>query len=157
MALSDYTDVVAWFPDEAGAEVFAKFVASEGMPCHITGIRKATHFEQYGVHVQRNRIDELRQILRLKAVANGVTPLTAQSMGRRLARAGIPCCVAGEHGDPSAASTTALCGTRDIGHIVAVPESFLGQAVRVLNIAPPPNAELTEPALETLPDPKHPH
>ena len=82
MALDDYTDVVAWFSDEAAAEVFAKFVASEGMPCHITGIRKATHFEQYGVRVQRNRIHELRQILRLKPVANAMNPLAAQSMGR---------------------------------------------------------------------------
>ena len=136
MALSDYNDVVAWFPDETGAEVFAKFVASEGMPCHITGIRKATHFERYGVRVQRNRIDELRQILRLKPVANAVTPIAARSMGRRLARAGIPCCVAGEHSDPSAASATALCGTSEIGHIVAVPESFLPQAARILNLAP---------------------
>jgi len=157
MALNDYTDVVAWFSDEAGAEVFAKFVASEGMPCHIIGIRKATRFEQFGVHVQRNRIDELRQILRLKAVANGVTPIAARSMGRRLARAGIPCCVGGEHGHPSALSATALCGTREIGHIVAVPEAFLSQAVRILNVAPPPNAELTERTLETLPDPTHPH
>jgi len=157
MALSDYTDVVAWFADEAGAEVFAKFVASEGMPCHITGIRKATHFEQYGVRVQRNRIDELRQILRLKPVANAVTSIAARSLGRRLARAGIPCCVAGEPGDTSVASATALCGLGEIGHIVAVPESFLSQAVRILNIAPPPDAELTELVLETLPDPKHPH
>ncbi|HEY1872917.1 MAG TPA: hypothetical protein VGG67_00805 [Steroidobacteraceae bacterium] len=159
MALSDYTDVVAWFSDEAAAEVFAKFLASEGMPCHITGIRKATHFEQYGVRVHSNRIDELRQILRLKPVANAMTPIAAQSMGRRLARAGIPCCVAEEHGSPSAASATALCGMREIGHIVAVPESFLGQAVRILNVTPPSNTELTEIelALKTLPDSTHPH
>jgi hypothetical protein len=134
MALSDHNDVVAWFPDEAGAEVFAKFVASEGMPCHITGSRKATRFEQYGVRVQRNRIDELRQILRLKPVANGVTPIAAQSMGRQLARAGIPCCVAGENSFPSAASATALCGTGEIGHTVVVPEAFLSQAVRILKM-----------------------
>jgi len=136
MALSDNTDVVAWFSDEAGAEVFAKFVASEGMPCHITGLRKATRFEQYGVRVQRNRIDELRQILRLKPVANAVTPIAAQSIGRRLARAGIPCCVAEEPGDPSATSATALWGTSGIGRTVAVPETFLSQAARILNVAP---------------------
>jgi len=136
MAFSDYTDVVAWFSDEAAAEVFAKFVASEGMPCHISGIRKMTDFEQFGVHVQRNRIDELRQMLRLKPVADGVTHIAAQSIGRQLARAGIPCCVAGEHGYPSAAFATALCGTREFGHVVAVPESFLGQAVRILNTTP---------------------
>lgn len=161
MALSDYSDVVAWFSDEAAAEVFAKFVASEGMPCHITGIRKATDFEQYGVRVQRNRIDELRQILRLKPVANAMTPIAAQSMGRRLARAGIPCCVAEEHGSPSVASATAptLHGMTKIGHVVAVPESFLGQAVRILNVTPPSDTELTEIelALKTLPDRTNPH
>jgi hypothetical protein len=159
MALNDYTDVVAWFSDEAAAEVFAKFVASEGMPCHITGIRKATLFEQYGVRVQRNRIDELRQMLRLKPVANAMTPIAAQSMGRRLARAGIPCCVAEDHNSPSAASASAPCGMGEIGHIVAVPESFLGQAVRILNVTPPSNTELTEIelALRTLPDRTNPH
>jgi len=144
MALSDYSDVVAWFSDEAGAQVFAKFVASEGMPCHITGVREATRFEQYGVRVQQNRIDEFRQILRLRPVAHGVTPVAAESMGRRLARAGIPCYVAGKHGDPAALCATELCGTTETGHIVAVPESFLCQAARILNMAPPPNAELTE-------------
>ena len=144
MALSDYSDVVAWFSDEADAAVFAKFVASEGMPCHITGVREATRFEQYGVRVQQDRIDEFRQILRLRPVAHGVTPVAAESMGRRLARAGIPCYVAGKHGDPAALCATELCGTTKIGHIVAVPESFLCQAARILNIAPPPNAELTE-------------
>jgi hypothetical protein len=142
MSLSDYTDVVAWFPDETGAQVFAKFAASEGMPCHITGVREATRFEQYGVRVQRNRIDEFRQTLRLKPVAHGATPLAAESMGRRLARAGIPCYVAGTHGDPAALCAT--CGTTEIGHIVAVPESFLCQAARILNLATPPNAELTQ-------------
>lgn len=144
MALSDYTDVVAWFSDEAGAQVFAKFAASEGMPCHITGLREATRFEQYGVRVQRNRIDEFRQTLRLKPVAHGVTPIAAESMGRRLARAGIPCYVAGTHGDPAALCATELCGTTEIGHIVAVPESYLCQAARILNIPPPPTAELTQ-------------
>jgi hypothetical protein len=144
MALRDYTDVVAWFPDEAGAEVFAKFVASEGMPCHITGLREGTRFEQYGVRVPRDRIDEFRQILRLKPVAHGATPIAAESMGRRLARAGIPCYVAGTHSNPAALCATQRCGTTEIGHIVAVPESFLRQAARILNIAPPPNAELTE-------------
>jgi hypothetical protein len=144
MALSDYSNVVAWFSDEAGAEVFAKFVASEGMPCHITGVREATRFARYGVRVQRNRIDEFRQLVRLKPVAHGLTPIAAESMGRRLARAGIPCCVAGTHSDPAALSATKLCGTTEIGHIVAVPKSFLYQAASILNIAPPPNAELTE-------------
>jgi hypothetical protein len=157
MAISDYTDVVAWFSDEAAAEIFAKFVASEGMPCHITGMRNTTDFEQFGVRVQRNRIDELREILRLRPVANGVTHIAAQSMGRRLARAGIPCCVAGEHSYATAAFATALCETREFGHVVAVPEAFLGDAVRLLNITPPTSAVLTELALLTRPDSTRPH
>ena len=144
MALRDYNDVVAWFPDEAGAEIFAKFVASEGMPCHITGVREGTRFEQYGVRVPRDRIDEFRQILRLKPVAHGATSIAAESMGRRLARAGIPCYVAGTHSDPAALCATERCGTSEVGHIVAVPESFLSQAARILDVAPSPNAGLTQ-------------
>jgi len=33
MTVSDYTDVVVRFTDEVGAQVFAKFVALEGIPC----------------------------------------------------------------------------------------------------------------------------
>src|SRR5215469_10462004 len=153
MALNDNSDVVAWFSDEVGAEVFAKFVAMEGIPCHITEIRKATRFEQHGVHVQRNRIDELRNILQLKRVANGMTSTAAQSIGSRLAREGIPCCVAGDPGYLSVDSTAALCAPKEVGHIVAVPESFLSRALSILNIAP--DAELAEPAL-TQADPEHP-
>jgi hypothetical protein len=154
MALSDNSDVVAWFSDEVGAEVFAKFVAMEGIPCHITEMRKATRFEQHGVHVQRHRIDELRKVLRLKRVANGMTPTAAQSIGSRLAREGIPCCVAGEPDYLSVDSAAALCVTKEIGHIVAVPESFLSRALSILNIAP--DAELTEPPLPTLSDSERP-
>ena len=140
MALSDYSDVIAWFSDEVGAQVFAKFVATEGIPCHITEIRKATHFEQHGVRVQRNRIGELRQILRLKRVANGMPPTAAQSLGSRLAREGIPCCVAGEQGSLS----------------VAVPESFFSRALSILNMAPPPDAAATELSLGKLSEPEQP-
>jgi hypothetical protein len=144
MALSDNSDVVAWFSDELGAEVFAKFVATEGIPCHITEIRKATRFEQHGVHVQRNRIDDLRKVLRLKGVANGMTPTAARSMGSRLAREGIPCCVAGDPAQPSVESVAVVGATKEIKHIVAVPESFLPQALSLLNVDAPSDAELTE-------------
>jgi len=156
MALSDNSDVVAWFSDEIGAEVFAKFVATEGIPCHITESRKATRFEQHGVHVQRNRIEELGKILRLKRVANGMTPTAAQSIGSRLAREGIPCCVAGDPAQLSVGSAAVLGATREIGHIVAVPESFLSQALSILNIDAPSNAELTELVLGTPSDPDRP-
>jgi hypothetical protein len=134
VSVSDYTDVIAWFPDEAGAAVFAKFVATEGIPCHITALWKATRFERHGVRVPRNRIDELRRNLRLKRVANGMTPAAARSAGRRLAREGIPCCVAGESGYP----------------VVLVPEPFLRCALSLLKLSPPPDAELT--ASHAVPD-----
>jgi hypothetical protein len=156
MALSDNSDVVAWFSDETGAEVFAKFVATEGIPCHITEIRKATRFEQHGVRVQRNRIEELRKILRLKGVANGMTPTAAQSIGRRLAREGIPCCVAGDPGQLSGYCAAVVGATKEVGHIVAVPESFLTRALSILNMAAPANAEPTELVLGSPSDPEHP-
>ena len=156
MALSDNNDVVAWFSDEVGAEVFAKFVATEGIPCHITERRKATRFEQHGVHVQRSRIDELRKVLRLKGVANGMTPTAAQSIGSRLAREGIPCCVAGDPAQLPADAATVVGATKEIGHTVAVPESFLSRALSILNMDAPSDAELTELVLGTPSDPEHP-
>jgi hypothetical protein len=156
MALNDNSDVVAWFSDEVGAEVFAKFVATEGIPCHITESRKATRFEQHGVRVQRSRIEELGKILRLKPVANGMTPTAAQSIGSRLAREGIPCCVAGDPGQLSVDAAAVLGATQAIGHIVAVPESFLSQALSILNMDAPSDAELTELVLGTTSDPEHP-
>jgi hypothetical protein len=148
MALSDNSDVVAWFSDEVGAEVFAKFVATEGIPCHITESRRATRFEQHGVRVQRHRIDELRKILRLKRIANGMTSTAAQTIGSRLAREGIPCCVAGEPGHLPVDSAPVLGATKEIGHTVAVPESFLSRALSILKIAP------EAPVLGTLSDPE---
>lgn len=155
MALSDNSDVIAWFSDEVGAEVFAKFVATEGIPCHITEIRKATRFEQHGVHVERNRIDDLRRVLRLKGVANGMTPTAAQSIGSRLAREGIPCCV-GDPGQLSVDSAAVAGATKETGHFVAVPESFLSRALSILNMDAPSDAELTEMVLGTPSDPEHP-
>lgn len=150
MALSDYSDIVAWFSDEAGAEVFAKFVATEGIPCHITDTRPATHFEQHGVRVQRNRIDELSRILRLTCIAQATTSIAAHSVGRRLTHEGIPCCVAGEHRFPCAT----LSGRKEVGYSVAVPESFLSRALRLLQMALPPDAELSELPSRMLPGPE---
>ena len=86
MAVSDYTYVVARFADEVGAAVFAKFVASQGISCHIADLCEATHNERYGVRVQQSQIDALREMLQLKPIANRLTPFAAQTMAGRLAR-----------------------------------------------------------------------
>jgi hypothetical protein len=141
MAVSDYTYIVARFSDEVGAAVFAKFVASEGISCHIADLCEATHYERYGVRVQQSRIDELRQTLQLKPLANLMTPFAAQMMAGRLAREGIPCCVAGEPGHLFDDTAAAFGETKEFGHMVVVPESFLEEAVIFLNMTPPSDAE----------------
>ena len=142
MAVSDYTDVVARFADELGAEVFAKFVASEGISCHITGIVENVDAERYGVRVQRDRIADLRRVLRLKPLGNTMAPLAAQSMAHRLAREGIPCCVTNEpeHLFDEPPATTAPASKP--GHLVAVPEAFLWLAMSILNLTTPGGYEL---------------
>ena len=156
MAVSDYTYIVARFSDEVGAAVFAKFVASEGISCHIADLCEATHYERYGVRVQQSRIEELRQILQLKPLANLMTPFAAQMMAGRLAREGIPCCVAGAPGYLFDDTAAALGETKEFGHMVVVPESFLEVAVGFLNMAPPSDAEPTKFASGALPDPERP-
>ena len=137
MTVSDYTDVVVRFTDEVGAQVFAKFVALEGIPCHIVEIRDVLRLDRYGVRVPDNRADELSGILQLKPVASHLTPSAAQSIAGQLARAGIPCYV----GD---ADTSLLDdGAADDGeedgfrHLVAVPQAFLVGASRILDKAQP--------------------
>jgi hypothetical protein len=156
MAVSDYTHVVARFSDEVGAAVFAKFVASEGISCHIADLCEATHYERYGVRVQQSQIDALREILQLKPVANPRTPFAAQVIAGRLAREGIPCCVAGGQSHLFDDTAVAIGKTNNRGHFVAVPGSFLELALGFLHTAPPADAELTELASGTLPDPEHP-
>jgi len=156
MALSDYTYIVARFSEEVGAAVFAKFVASEGISCHIADLREPAHYERYGVRVQHGRIAELRRILQLRPVASGMTPFAAQMMAGRLAREGIPCCVADEHSHLFGEAASAVGARREFGHKVAVPEYFLEEAVSFLNVAASSGAEATESAPRTLPDPERP-
>jgi hypothetical protein len=156
MAVSDYTHVVARFSDEVGAAVFAKFVASEGISCHIADLSEATHYERYGVRVQQSQIDALREILQLKPVANPMTPFAAQVIAGRLAREGIPCCVADKQSHLFGDTAAALDNTNERGHLVAVPGSFLELALGFLHIAPAAAAGLTELAPRTLADPEHP-
>ena len=152
MGVSDYTDVVARFEDELGAEVFARFLACEGISCHVSGIAQTVHFERYGVHVHSNRIDELRRRLRLQPLASPTTPLAAQSIARRLAREGIPCWVAGDHSYLLEDEPADPPENPEPTHLVAVPESFLWLAMGILDIATPPGSRLTAQSPGTLAD-----
>jgi hypothetical protein len=132
MAVNDYTDVVVRFLNETGAQVFAKFVASEGVPCHIVDICDSVRPDRYGVHVQSSRIEELRDLLRLTTVASGLTPGAAQRMADQLARVGIPCYVGGATSSLVDESFLSSRRMKEFGDIVAVPEPFSVGALRIL-------------------------
>jgi len=143
MAVSDYTYVVARFADEVGAAVFAKFVAAEGISCHIADLCGARHYERYGVRVRQSQIDALREMLQLKPVANRLTPFAAQTMAGRLAREGIPCCVASERHGLFGEAAVAFDPSGEWEHMVAVPDTFVELALSYLNTPPPSGDELT--------------
>jgi hypothetical protein len=156
MAASDYTDIVARFSDQFDADTLANFIASEGIPCDVAEIWDDLRAYRYGVRVQRSRIDELRQTLKLKPVANRITPAAAQILAGRLTREGVPCYVGGEHTYLFGDSAVPIRETKEPGHMVAVPEVFFGDALRVLNKKPLSDDELTELAMGTAPDPADP-
>lgn len=137
MAVSDYTDVVVRFAEEVGAQVFAKFVALEGIPCHIVDIRDVLRLDRFGVRVPGNRAGELSGILQLKPVASHLTPSAAQTIAGQLARAGIPCYVGDADTsllDDGAAGDSEPDGLR---HLVAVPQAFYVGAARILDKGQP--------------------
>jgi hypothetical protein len=149
MTVRDYTDVVVRFTDEVGAQVFAKFVALEGIPCHIVDIRDVLRLDRYGVRVPGNRADELSGILQLKPVINHLTPSAAQSIAAQLARAGIPCYVGDADTsllDESAEDDSEADGFR---HLVAVPRAFFEGAARILDKAQPWDAGTPGAMLDT--------
>ena len=156
MAVSDHTEVVVRFLDETGAQVFAKFVASGGIPCHIADISDSARPDRYGVHVQRNRLEELRDHLRLTTVASGLTPDTAQRMADQLARAGIPCYVGGTTGSLVDDSFLSSRRIKEFGDIIAVPEPFSVGAHRILGRRSPPAFDARDIAPLAARDPKHP-
>lgn len=156
MAASDYTDIVARFSDQFDAETFANFIASVGIPCDVVGIWGDVRPFRYGVRVRRSRIDELRQTLKLKPVANRLTPAAAQILAGRLTREGVPCYVGGEHTYLFGDYAVPIRETKEPGEMVAVPEIFFGGALHVLNQKPLSEEELAELALHTPPDPNDP-
>lgn len=165
---TDYTDIVARFTDQLAAETLAQFIADAGISCDVVdrGDIVASMPENYGVRVPRDRIEELKEILKLTPVAKSLSPPAAELMAGRLARENIPCYIGGWHrfGLSGLGGTshlqldaiTTLNETKEQGYMVAVPESRVKAAMRVLNQPPISDAELAELALRTPPDPDDP-
>jgi hypothetical protein len=156
MTVSDYTDPVVRFGDEASAQVFAKFVASQGFPCHIVEASQRMHSTRYGVHVQRHRIDELKNILKLTPVACSVSPTAAQLMARQLSGAGIPC-YAGDATSSLFDDASLAAADIEVGHVVAVPEPFSIGACGILGKDLPPGFGSVPVARVASEDPEHPY
>jgi hypothetical protein len=156
MAVSDYTDPVVGFSDETSAQVFAKFVALQGVPCHIVQVPHWTHSNRFGVHVERRRVDQLKNILRLTIVVSSVTPAEAQSIARQLTSAGIPC-YAGSPTNSLLDDAHQTPGPTGTGFLVAVPEPFSVGAFGILGKQPPPDFEARLMARVESEDPKHPY
>jgi len=144
MAVSDYTDPVVGFSDETSAQVFAKFVALQGVPCHIVQVPHWTHSNRFGVHVERRR------------VVSSVTPAEAQSIARQLTSAGIPC-YAGSPTNSLLDDAHQTPGPTGTGFLVAVPEPFSVGAFGILGKQPPPDFEARLMARVESEDPKHPY
>lgn len=161
---TDYTDIIARFTDQLAAETLAKFIADAGISCDVVdrGDVVSPMPEPYGVRVPRDRIEELKEILKLTPVEEGLSPVAAELMAGRLAREGIPCYVGGWRGLGLVAGYIPLGFARPLketteqGCMVAVPESRFKSAMRVLSEPPISDAELTELALRTPPDPDDP-
>jgi hypothetical protein len=166
LVTTDYTDIVARFTDQLAAETLAKYIASAGFPCDVVDIGPISR-QPYGVRVSRNQIADIRRVLKLTPVVNGLTPVAAQMTAGQLAREEIPCYIGGEHSFGASTllpgtshltldSITTLKETKEPGDMIAVPASLFQEAMRVVNQAPISEAELTELALGIAPDPKDP-
>lgn len=156
MAVSDYTDPVVGFADETSAQVFARFVALQGVPCHIVQVPRWTHSTRFGVHVERHRIDELKNTLRLTTVVSSITPAAAQSIARQLTTAGIPC-YAGSATNSLLDDVSQTPERTESGHVVAVPEHFSIGAYGILGKQPPASFEARLMARVESEDPEHPY
>jgi hypothetical protein len=156
MAVSDYTDPVVGFADETSAQVFAKFVALQGVPCHIAQVPHWTHSNRFGVHVERRRVDQLKNILRLTTVVSSVTPAEARSIARQLATAGIPC-YAGSATNSLLDDARQTPGPTGTGYLVAVPEPFSVGAFGILGTQPPAGFEARLMAGVEAEDSTHPY
>ena len=165
--MSNYSDIVARFTDQLAAETFANCISSVGVDCDVVDLIGPTYAGEYGVRVSRDRIAELRDLLKLTQIASGLEYYAAQLLAGRLARENIPCYIGGGHafgegffGVPGSSlqldAQITLKQTTVSGYMVAVPESQHSAAMSVLNSPPISDGELAELALSTPPDPDDP-
>lgn len=159
-----YSDIVALFTDQLAAETFANCISSVGVDCDVVDLIGPKYAGEYGVRVRRDRIAELRDLLKLTQVASGLDYYAAQLLAGRLARENIPCYIGGWHTfgafglscNLQLDAQTTLKETTTSGYMVAVPESQRNAAMSVLSEPPISDGELAELALRTTPDPDDP-
>ena len=154
---SEYTDIIARFCDDVVAATFAGFITSLGISCDVTEIWDSTRIERYAIRVQRCRIPELRRALDLKPVVTRIRSIDAQVIAGRLARDGVPCYIGGLHLDPGLGGDSDVPiretteGMPRIDCMIAVPGPFVREALRLVNVAPLTDEELTRLALADEP------
>jgi hypothetical protein len=150
----DYTDIISRFSEPLAAETLAKFIAAAGIPCDVVENWSVFALERYCVRVQRSRLAELKETLKLAPVASGLSGAAAQIVAGQLAQVNIPCYIGGWHGFGRWGDEP-LKETTETGALIAVPESLSKEAMQVLNERLT-EAELSELALRTAPDPNDP-
>jgi len=140
MAASDYTDIFARFSDQVAAETLARFIAEAGISCDLVEVSDSPLFgRRFGIRVARGAIADLKEILKLRPVANYKDAVSAEVAAGRLAREGVPCYIGGPpvlsmpifglgySGVPIDDTGKLRVGT------LAVPASFVHAALRILN------------------------
>lgn len=161
-SVTNYTDIVAFYTDQLAAETLANCISSLGVGCDVVDLIGPKQPGEYGVRVSRDRIAELRTLLKLTALASGLKYYAAQLLAGRLAREDIACYIGGGHTFGGFGCNlqldvqTTLKETTEPGYVVAVPESQHSAAMSVLNEPPLSDGELAELALNTPPDPDDP-
>ena len=143
-AVTDYTDIISRFSEPLAAETLAKFIADAGIPCDVVENWSVVDLACYCVRVQRSRLAELKDALKLTPVASGLSGAAAQIVAGQLAQ-----------GNTSRWGDEPIKETTDTGAVIAVPESLSKEAMDVLN-EPVPEDELSALALRTAPDPQDP-
>ena len=150
----DYTDIISRFSEPLPAETLAKFIADAGIPCDVVENWSVVDLARYCVRVQRSRLAELKDALKLTPVANGLSGPAAQIVAGQLAQVNIPCYIGGWHGFGRWGDEP-IKETAEPGAVISVPESLSKEAKRVLD-EPVPEDELSALALRTAPDPQDP-
>jgi hypothetical protein len=158
--VTDYTDIISRFSEPLPAETLAKFIADAGIPCDVVENWSVVDLARYCVRVQRSRLAELKETLKLTPVASGLSGAAAQIVAGQLAQVNIPCYIGGWHSmgdyfDISHAGDDPLKETTVTGAMIAVPEPLSKAATRVPK-QPVPENELSALALRTAPDPQDP-